>query len=89
MKKAIALIVWAGAAAMAFIGSTMAYIFTSTWITVESTDVTNVTSSATNAIATQYEVLKFLGLFLLIGASWFVLTKVLGIRIWGGAGDRG
>jgi hypothetical protein len=32
-------------------------------------------------VATQFEVLKFLGLFLILSAASWVLTKVLGIKI--------
>lgn len=66
------------------VANTQAYIFSSTWITIETTDVNNVSTSAVQGIATQFEVLKFIWLFILLSASWFVLTKILWIKIgWG------
>jgi hypothetical protein len=61
----------------------LAYTFTSTGITIETTDVTATTTAAMNWVATQFEVLKFLGLFLILSAASWVLTKVLGIKIGG------
>lgn len=58
-----------------------AYQFYSTGVVIEAADVTSVNGSAMNAVGTQYEVLKFIGLFLLIGAAGWVLNKILSIRI--------
>ena len=63
--------------------SAMAYIFTSTGITVEDTDVVAVSDVSLNAVGSQFEVLKFLGLFLLIGVAGYILNKVLSIKIGG------
>jgi len=47
---------------------TQAYIVTSTGITVEATDVTNVTNASLVGVTVQFEILKFIGLFILISA---------------------
>jgi len=61
----------------------MAYIFTATGITVESADVSAVSDVSLQAVGSQFEVLKFLGLFLLIGVAGYILNKVLSIKIGG------
>lgn len=85
MKNPIALLgalcIAIGATVMFTVNTALAYIFTSTGVTVEATDVSAVTTSAMNAVGTQFEVLKFLGLFLLVMAAGYVLNKVLGIKI--------
>jgi len=59
-----------------------AYTFsTASGVVIESADVTAVTNASLVAVGTQYEILKFIGLFLLLGAATWVLTKILGIRI--------
>ena len=66
MRKLFAMILAIGAVALALVDQTMAYIFTATWITVESADVTAVSWVSMNAVGSQYEILKFLGLFLFV-----------------------
>ena len=62
-----------------------AYIFTATGITVEDADVTDVSNVSMNAVGSQFEILKFLGLFLLVWVAGYILSKILGIKIWGGS----
>ena len=63
--------------------SAMAYIFTSTGISVETADVSSTSTVALQAVGSQFEILKFLGLFLLIGVAGYILNKVLSIKIGG------
>jgi len=60
---------------------TQLILWTSTWVSLQPLLINNTTSAAMNWVATQYEVLKFLGLFLILSAAGWVLTKVLGIKI--------
>lgn len=69
------------ASSIATVNDASAYVFSSTGVTIESADVTAVNGSAMNAVGTQYEILKFIGLFLLLGAAGWVLNKILSIKI--------
>jgi len=60
---------------------TQLILFTNTWVTLQPLLINNTTTAAMNWVATQFEVLKFLGLFLILSAASWVLTKVLGIKI--------
>lgn len=84
VKKAFLLWAMAVSALIALnpVGQSMAYLFSSTWVTIEASDVTAVSGDAMNAVGTLYEILKFLGLFLMISAAGWVLSKILWIKIW-------
>lgn len=85
MKKLLSIISYSsivlGVTLALYINTAVAYVFSSTGVTVEASDVSTVTTSAMNAVGTQFEVLKFLGLFLLVMAAGYILNKVLGIKI--------
>lgn len=59
---------------------THAYIITSTGITVEPTDVTNVTDAVLPGISVQFESLKYLGVSILVGSATFLVNKVWSIK---------
>lgn len=80
-NRTLALVAVAVASVTAMYGSAMAYVFTSTGITVESADVSSTSTVALQAVGSQFEILKFLGLFLLIGVAGYILNKVLSIKI--------
>lgn len=83
-KKVILGAVWAMTAlATQF---TQAYIVTSTGITVEATDVTNVTNASLVGVTVQFEILKFIGLFILISAWTWVVNTILSKASFGWGG---
>jgi len=80
-QKLGAIVTVATGAVLIAMNEVSAYVFSSTGVTIESADVTAVNGSAMNAVGTQYEILKFIGLFLLLGAAGWVLNKILSIKI--------
>ena len=83
-KLAILGAVWTATALMTSL--TSAYIVTSTGITVETTDVTNVTNASLVGIEVQFEILKFIGLFILISAGTWVVNTILSKASFGWSG---
>lgn len=62
------------------IPQTGAYEFSSTWwVTIEDADVTAVTDSALIWVGSLYQILKFIGLSVLIWVSVFIVNKIFSI----------